>query len=125
MSTSTREKKIEEVAEKVEDVAKDVAEDMEGAYSSFLVNYIKVFSKRFFEWITVYGVGFFNLSFGWLVAPLFFMVLREKRAKAKQFNIDIVRSIANTDEKEFIMAIQKYTTLPSWVSNDIFIVMIQ
>ena len=99
-----------------QDITSDVAKDVEGAYSNFIVDYVKLFSKRFFQWITIYAVGFFNISFGWLVAPLFFLVLREKRAKAKQFQFDIVRSISNTDEKEFIQAIQKYTSLPSWVS---------
>ena len=115
-SDNTKPEENEE-AKKVEEISTEVVEDVEGAYSSFLTNYIKIFSKRFFEWICVYIVGFWNISFGWLMAPLFFLVLREKRAKAKQFNFDVVRSIANTDEKEFIQAIQKFTSLPSWVSN--------
>lgn len=118
MSNSSKEKaeKIEEIAEVVEEVAKDVAKEVETAYGGFIVSYLKLFSRRALEWVTIYAVGFFNISFGWLMAPLFFMVLREKRAKEKQFNFDIVRSIANTDEKEFIQAIQKFTSLPSWVS---------
>ena len=107
----------EEVVEVVEEVAEEVAKEVEGAYGKFIVDYVKIFSKRFMTWMSIYLCGFFNISFGWLMAPLFFMVLREKRARAKQFNFDIVRSIAKTDEKEFIQAIQKYTSLPSWVSQ--------
>jgi len=109
--------KTEELSDECQEEIAEVAKDVEGAYSSFIVNYLKLFSKRCFEWVSIYAFGFFNLSFGWLMAPLFFMVLREKRARAKQFNFDIVRSIANTNEKEFITAIQKYTSLPSWVST--------
>lgn len=118
MSDPIKEKdeKIEEIAEVVEEVAKEVAEEVESAYGGFVVSYLKLFSKRCLAWLSIYAVGFFNISFGWLMAPLFFTVLREKRAKAKQFNFDVVRSIANTDEKEFIQAIQKFTSLPSWVT---------
>ena len=101
----------------VEEVATDVAHDMEDAYGGFVINYLKLFSKRLVQWVSIYAFGFFNVSFGWLMAPLFFLVLREKRSKAKQLNFDIVRSIVNTNEKEFIQSIQKHTSLPSWVSD--------
>lgn len=116
MSMSEDKPETELITGLVEDVAADVVEDMEHAYGSFVISYLKLFSKRLLGWVSIYAVGFFNISFGWLMAPLFFLVLREKRAKAKQFNFDIVRSIANSNEKEFIQAIQKYTSLPSWVS---------
>ena len=93
----------------------EVAKDVESAYGEWFTNYMKIFSRRFLEWLIVYLFGYYNASFGWLMAPLFFLVLRDKRAREKKTKFDIIRSIANSDEKEILQEIQKFSSLPSWV----------
>lgn len=102
--------------EKVVDTAEDVAEDVGHAYGAWFKSYMKIFGRRALEWFLVYMFGYYNVSFGWLMAPLFFLVLRDKRAKEKKVKFDIIRSIANADEKDIIQEIQRFSNLPSWVS---------
>ena len=85
------------------------------AYGEFFKNYMKIFGRRLLEWLAVYLLGYYHASFGWLMAPLFFLVLRDKRAKEKKLKFDIIRSFANTDEREVLTEIQKFSHLPSWV----------
>lgn len=105
-----------EAGEKVVDTAEEVAEDVGHAYGSWFKSYMKIFGRRALEWFLVYMFGYYNVSFGWLMAPLFFLVLRDKRAKEKKVKFDIIRSIANADEKDIIQEIQRFSNLPSWVS---------
>ncbi|XP_042220254.1 extended synaptotagmin-1-like isoform X7 [Homarus americanus] len=93
-----------------------VADDVGHAYGEWFKKYMRLFGRRFFEWFLVYLFGYYNVSFGWLMAPLFFLVLRDKRAKEKQVKFDIIRSIANTDEKDILQEIQRFSNLPSWVT---------
>ncbi|XP_070001630.1 extended synaptotagmin-2 isoform X3 [Penaeus vannamei] len=102
--------------EKVVDTAEDVAEDVGHAYGAWFKSYMKIFGRRALEWFLVYMFGYYNVSFGWLMAPLFFLVLRDKRAKEKKVKFDIIRSIANADEKDIIQEIQRFSNLPSWVT---------
>ncbi|XP_063611606.1 extended synaptotagmin-2-B-like isoform X2 [Penaeus indicus] len=102
--------------EKVVDTAEEVAEDVGHAYGSWFKSYMKIFGRRALEWFLVYMFGYYNVSFGWLMAPLFFLVLRDKRAKEKKIKFDIIRSIANADEKDIIQEIQRFSNLPSWVT---------
>ncbi|KAB7501178.1 Extended synaptotagmin-2 [Armadillidium nasatum] len=101
---------VEEV--EVEEVAKDIQK----AYGVWFKSYAKIFARRALEWLIVYLFGYYNASFGWLMAPLFFLVLRDKRAKEKRVKFDIVRSLANTDEREVLNEIQRFSNLPSWVT---------
>lgn len=94
----------------------DVADAAGSAYGEWFFNIAKIFSRRCVEWFIVYMFGYYNASFGWLMAPLFFLVLRDKRAKEKRVKFDIARSIANADEKEILQEIQKFSSLPSWVT---------
>ncbi|XP_042884998.1 extended synaptotagmin-1-like isoform X12 [Penaeus japonicus] len=105
-----------EAGEKVVDTAEEVAEDVGHAYGSWFKSYMKIFGRRALEWFLVYMFGYYNVSFGWLMAPLFFLVLRDKRAKEKKVKFDIIRSIANADEKDIIQEIQRFSNLPSWVT---------
>ena len=99
-----------------EDISsEEVAKDVEKAYGDWFSNYMKLFGRRLVEWLIVYLFGYYNASFGWLMAPLFFLVLRDKRAKEKKTRFDIIKSIANSNEKEVLQEIQKFTALPSWV----------
>ncbi|CAL4090100.1 unnamed protein product, partial [Meganyctiphanes norvegica] len=93
----------------------DIAEAAGANYGEWFFNYSKIFGRRCVEWFIVYMFGYYNASFGWLMAPLFFLVLRDKRAKEKKVKFDIARSIANADEKEILLEIQKFSSLPSWV----------
>ncbi|XP_071513242.1 extended synaptotagmin-2-B isoform X6 [Panulirus ornatus] len=102
----------DEEAEKV----KDVAEDVGHAYGEWFRRYMHTFTRRFFEWFFVFLFGYYNISFGWLMAPLFFLVLRDKRAKEKKMKFDIIQSIANADEKDILQEIQRFSNLPSWVT---------
>ncbi|KAK4310040.1 hypothetical protein Pmani_018372 [Petrolisthes manimaculis] len=102
--------------EKIADVAEDVAEDVGHAYGVWFKRYMNIFCRRFFEWLMVFSFGYYNISFGWLMAPLFFLVLREKRAKEKKVKFDIIKSIANADEKDILQEIQRFSNLPSWVT---------
>lgn len=102
------------VKEEVE--VKDVTEEVGHAYGEWFFNYTKIFSRRLFEWFLVYMFGYYGVSFGWLMAPLFFLVLRDKRAREKKVKFDIIRSIANADEKDILQEIQRFTSLPSWVT---------
>ncbi|XP_047484093.1 LOW QUALITY PROTEIN: extended synaptotagmin-1-like [Penaeus chinensis] len=102
--------------EKVVDTAEEVADDVGHAYGSWFKSYMKIFGRRALEWFLVYMFGYYNVSFGWLMAPLFFLVLRDKRAKEKKIKFDIIRSIANADEKDIIQEIQRFSNLPSWVT---------
>ncbi|MPC76332.1 hypothetical protein E2C01_070742 [Portunus trituberculatus] len=95
---------------------KDVADDAGHAYGEWFKRYMNIFTRRFAEWLLVFLFGYYNLSFGWLMAPLFFLVLRDKRAKEKKVKFDIIRSIANAEEKDILQEIQKFANLPSWVS---------
>lgn len=108
--------------ENIADVAEDVAEDVGHAYGVWFKRYMNIFCRRFLEWMMVFTFGYYNISFGWLMAPLFFLVLREKRAKEKKVKFDIIRSIANADEKDILQEIQRFSNLPSWVSssNNVF-----
>lgn len=94
---------------------KEVAKDFEKAYGQWFKSYMKIFLRRTLEWLIVYLFGYYNASFGWLMAPLFFLVLRDKRAKEKKVKFDIVRSLTNTDEREVLQEIQRFSNLPSWV----------
>ncbi|KAK8754401.1 hypothetical protein OTU49_016067 [Cherax quadricarinatus] len=96
--------------------AMEVAEDVGHAYGDWFKRYMRLFCRRFLEWFLVYLFGYYNVSFGWLMAPLFFLVLRDKRAKEKQTKFDIIRSIANADEKDILQEIQRFSNLPSWVT---------
>lgn len=95
---------------------KDVAEDVGHAYGEWFRRYMHTFTRRFFEWFFVFLFGYYNISFGWLMAPLFFLVLRDKRAKEKKMKFDIIQSIANADEKDILQEIQRFSNLPSWVT---------
>ncbi|KAK3874658.1 hypothetical protein Pcinc_020410 [Petrolisthes cinctipes] len=112
---SSEPEKITDVAE-VAEVAEDVAEDVGHAYGVWFKRYMNIFCRRFFEWLMVFTFGYYNISFGWLMAPLFFLVLREKRAKEKKVKFDIIKSIANADEKDILQEIQRFSNLPSWVT---------
>lgn len=103
---------VEEEQEKL----KDVADGAGHAYGEWFKRYMNIFSRRFVEWLLVFAFGYYNVSFGWLMAPLFFLVLREKRAKEKKVKFDIIRSIANADEKDILQEIQRFANLPSWVT---------
>ncbi|XP_069186651.1 extended synaptotagmin-2 isoform X5 [Procambarus clarkii] len=94
----------------------EVAEDVGHAYGDWFKRYMRLFCRRALEWFMVFMFGYYNVSFGWLMAPLFFLVLRDKRAKEKQVKFDIIRSIANTDEKDILQEIQRFSNLPSWVT---------
>ncbi|XP_064095355.1 LOW QUALITY PROTEIN: extended synaptotagmin-2-B-like [Macrobrachium nipponense] len=100
--------------EKVE--THDVSEDVGQAYGEWFFNYMKIFSRRMIEWFMVYMFGYYSVSFGWLMAPLLFLVLRDKRAKEKKIKFDIIRAIANADEKDILQEFQRFSTLPSWVT---------
>ncbi|XP_063847082.1 extended synaptotagmin-2-B-like isoform X7 [Scylla paramamosain] len=95
---------------------KEVADDAGHAYGEWFKRYMNIFTRRFAEWMLVFLFGYYNLSFGWLMAPLFFLVLRDKRAKEKKVKFDIIRSIANADEKDILQEIQRFANLPSWVT---------
>ena len=95
---------------------KEVTNDAGHAYGEWFKKYMNIFTRRFSEWLLVFMFGYYNLSFGWLMAPLFFLVLRDKRAKEKKVKFDIIRSIANADEKDILQEIQRFSNLPSWVS---------
>lgn len=113
MTTLLKEEvEVKEVTEEV----KDVTEEVGHAYGEWFFNYTKIFSRRLFEWFLVYMFGYYGVSFGWLMAPLFFLVLRDKRAREKKVKFDIIRSIANADEKDILQEIQRFTNLPSWVT---------
>ncbi|KAK7080412.1 hypothetical protein SK128_000750, partial [Halocaridina rubra] len=99
---------------KEEDVGKEVAENVGQAYGEWFISYMKIFSRRMLEWFLVYMFGYYGVSFGWLMAPLFFLVLRDKRAKEKRIKFDIIRSIANADEKDILQEFQRFANLPSW-----------
>ena len=103
--------KVEEIEEKMEEVTESVGV----AYGEWFKSYMRIFGRRFLEWGLVYMFGYYTVSFGWLMAPLFFLVLRDKRAKEKKVKFDIIRSIANADEKEILQEIQRFSNLPSWV----------
>ncbi|XP_066980781.1 extended synaptotagmin-2 isoform X14 [Macrobrachium rosenbergii] len=100
--------------EKVE--THDVSEDVGQAYGEWFFNYMKIFGRRLFEWFMVYMFGYYSVSFGWLMAPLLFLVLRDKRAKEKKIKFDIIRAIANADEKDILQEFQRFANLPSWVT---------
>ncbi|XP_076060219.1 extended synaptotagmin-like protein 2 isoform X3 [Oratosquilla oratoria] len=94
----------------------EVADDVGKAYGEWFKGYIRLFGRRCLEWLLVYLFGYYNASFGWLMAPLFFLVLRDKRAKEKKVKFDIVRSLANANEKDVLFEIQRFSNLPSWVT---------
>merc|ERR1719187_734025 len=94
----------------------EVTESVGVAYGEWFKGYMRIFGRRFLEWGLVYLFGYYTVSFGWLMAPLFFLVLRDKRAKEKKVKFDIIRSIANADEKEILQEIQRFSNLPSWVT---------
>ena len=93
----------------------ELKKDAEQAFGGWFRSYVKIFGKRALEWLVVYMFGYYQASFGWLMAPLFFLVLRDKRAKEKKIKFDIVRSLANSDEREVLTEIQRFSNLPSWV----------
>lgn len=101
---------------KEDEVGKELAENMGQAYGEWFISYAKIFSRRLLEWFLVYMFGYYNVSFGWLMAPLFFLVLRDKRAKEKRIKFDIIKSIANADEKDILQEFQRFANLPSWVT---------
>ncbi|XP_068219497.1 extended synaptotagmin-2-B [Palaemon carinicauda] len=102
------------LAKEGEEETHDVSENVGQAYGEWFFNYMKIFSRRLCEWFLVYMFGYYSVSFGWLMAPLLFLVLRDKRAREKKIKFDIIRAIANADEKDILQEFQRFANLPSW-----------
>jgi hypothetical protein len=64
--------------------------------------------------MTVYLLGYFQLSAAWMICPIMLLVIREECKKETKLKQEIFKKIAMTDEREVIMA--RVKDLPSWVS---------
>jgi len=71
------------------------------------------FAKKAATWAGIYLWGYFALSPGWLLAPLFLSVLRYQWKKEKDFQISSAQATARASEKEIILA--RVQDLPAWV----------
>lgn len=80
--------------------------------TSELLNQILRFLKYTFLFFVVWLIGFFNLSFAWILLVTVLMLLREQVNRTRQLKLSVKREIA-LDEKKVIKAAVEH--LPSWV----------
>jgi len=71
------------------------------------------FLKKASQWAIIYIWGYYALSPGWLLAPLFLSVLRYQWKKEKESRISSAQATARASEKEVILA--RVKDLPAWV----------
>lgn len=86
------------------------------SYGKRFKQHLSIFTKRLLGWLLVFLVGYYNLSFSWLLAPLLLFVLHDMESEEKKLKRDIIRSIAN-GEADILQEVQRLSNLPSWVSS--------
>jgi len=83
--------------------------------SNPIVSIAKKLGMRTLAWISVYLLGYFDFSIGWMITPLLLSVLRDQWKKDKRNRLTAAREAALTNEQAMIEARINAEDLPSWV----------
>ena len=74
----------------------------------FLVRYCRISCVAFAAW----AIGYFNMSFAWIMIFIFLYLLREKNSSARSIKAEMVKSLG-INEKDAILA--RLDEVPGWV----------
>jgi len=80
-----------------------------------IIGFLKRVSWRGLACVTIYFLGYFNFSMGWIITPLLLSAAREQWKKDKRARLAAAREAALTNEQAMIESRMKVDDLPSWV----------
>lgn len=88
---------------------------VEEGKGSVIFRYFTLFLKKFITVSSIYLFGYYDLSVGWLVAPVILSIFREEWNRRKELKRDAVRMLMKNEKKVILSVLGK--DLPSWVSE--------